>query len=59
MNRFTKEFMNFTRRLTKPPKYIPLYPTEDNFVKKMKDINKQDVLSIKNNVPMERNRRLP
>ena len=34
MNRFTKEFMNFTRRLTKPPKYIPLYPTEDNFVKK-------------------------
>jgi hypothetical protein len=42
MNRLAKEFMNFTKILTKPPKQIALYPTEDNFVKKMKDINKQD-----------------
>lgn len=40
MNRLAKEFMNFTKILTKPPKQIALYPTEDNFVKKMKNKNK-------------------
>jgi hypothetical protein len=42
MNRLAKEFMNFTKILTKPPKQIALYPTEDNFVKKMKNIKYQD-----------------
>ena len=42
MNRFAKEFMSFTTRLTKRPKYVKLYPTEDNFVKKMNKNKYQD-----------------
>ena len=39
MNRFSKEFMNFTKLLTKPKKkLIQCYAIPENFVKKEKKI---------------------